>query len=75
MGVFVRGKWAASGAGTLAVGNFAILEVLTDFERKVLSLQSFMLKQALKLSKNFINFLLKKTILKNFKSWIHRCKL
>ena len=43
MGVFVRRKWAASGAGTLAVGNFAILEVVTDFERKVLILQSFML--------------------------------
>ena len=31
MGVFVRRKWAASGAGTLAVGNFAILEVVYGF--------------------------------------------
>lgn len=34
MGVFVRRKWAASGAGTLAVGNFAILEVVYGFSEE-----------------------------------------
>ena len=59
----------------LIIKNCLIFYIRLSHLFKLLSLQSFMLKQALKLSKNFINFLLKKTILKNFKSWIHRCKL